>query len=419
MIDGLILTLKVIIPPFLVLNFIPVMIWFERKGSAYIQNRRGPNRAHIFGVRLGGMIHNVADVVKLMTKEDIIPDNVNRFYFILAPLIAIFVGVVTIAVIPFADVIHIGERIIHLQVADLNVGILYIFAISSLGVYSVLLAGWASNNKYSLIGGLRAASQMVSYELALGLSVVALFMMAETVSVSEIVNQQGTHVLNWNFIKQPLAFIIFWVAIFAETNRTPFDLPEGESELVAGYHTEYSSMKFALFFMAEYAHMVVAAALIAALFVGGWQIPFISTMDLRNQAPFYMHLLVLTLSCGALFLGLLLTSKYRKGKYGDARENEVLIFGVPLIGLALLGGGAALFTGPWALPEWGRIAFAASMQAACFGAKMTFFAFFFIWVRWTVPRFRYDQVMNLGWKGMLPLALLNIVITGVVLLWRT
>ncbi|OGP13572.1 MAG: hypothetical protein A3I75_00130 [Deltaproteobacteria bacterium RIFCSPLOWO2_02_FULL_50_16] len=416
--DILIFILKIVIPPVLVLNFIPLMIWFERKGSAYIQERRGPNRAHILGIRLGGIIHNFADVIKLITKEDIIPANVNRLYFIGAPLIAIFVGIVTIAVVPLADSVQIGEKLVHIQVADLNVGILYVFAISSLGVYSVLLAGWSSNNKYSLLGGLRAASQMVSYELALGLTVVGLFMLAESASVSEIVRHQGPHVLHWNFVQQPLAFIIFWIAVFAETNRTPFDLPEGESEIVAGYHTEYSSMKFALFFMAEYAHMVVAAALITALFFGGWQVPFLTTLDLKTQAPFYLYVTVLTVSFIALFFGLLLLSQFKKGKYRDARDYEVLVFGIPLFLLALAGGGSAIFTGPWALPEWGRVLFAALVQATSFGIKMTFFAFFFIWIRWTLPRFRYDQVMNFGWKGMLPLALLNIVVTGVVLLWK-
>ena len=418
MLDAVILGLKILIPPILVLNFIPLMIWFERKGSAYIQERRGPNRANILGIRLGGIIHNFADVIKLLTKEDIIPANANRFYFILAPMIAIFVAVATVAVIPFADSIRIGQHIVDLQVANLNVGVIYIFAISSLGVYSSLLAGWSSNNKYALLGGLRAASQMVSYELALGLAIVSIFMTSESVNILIIIREQGTDVLNWNFIRQPLAFIIFWIAVFAETNRTPFDLPEGESELVAGYHIEYSSMKFALFFMAEYAHMVVAAALIAALFFGGWQVPFISTMELRTQAPFYLYLTVLGTGFAATFFGFLLLSKFRKGKYGDLRDYETLVFGLPLLVIGIAAIILALTTGPWPLPEWGRITFAAVIQLTTFTVKLLFFAFFFIWIRWTVPRFRYDQVMNFGWKGMLPLALLNIVITGIVLLWR-
>lgn len=333
----------------LVISLIPLLIWMERKVSAYIQDRRGPNRASIFGVRLWGMIHNIADVIKLLTKEDIIPAGANKFYFVLAPAILMFVSFVAVAVIPFADSVYWEEgQVISMQLADLDVGLLYILAISSLAVYSIMLAGWSSNNKYSFLGGLRASSQMISYEIAMGLSVVALFMISGSVGLNEIVRDQGPLPWHWNFFRQPLAFFVFLAASYAETNRTPFDLPEGESEIVAGYHVEYSSMKFAMFFMGEYAAMVIASAVAASLFLGGWQVPFLSTENLRSMAPVFLH------------------------------------------------------------PSF----FAAVLQMTTFLAKILFFCFLFVWVRWTLPRFRYDQLMSFGWRVMLPLALLNILATG-------
>ncbi|MBI4366856.1 MAG: NADH-quinone oxidoreductase subunit H, partial [Deltaproteobacteria bacterium] len=226
-----------------ILNFIPLMIWFERKGSAYIQDRRGPNRAAILGIRMGGMLHNIADVLKLLTKEDIVPTQAHRFFYFLAPILAMFVASVTVGVIPFAAPLAIGERMtISFQVADLNVGILYVLAMGSLGVYGVLLAGWSANNNYTLLGGLRASAQMVSYEIAMALALVAVILAAGSVRIGEIIDMQRGGVWMWNIVMQPVAFVIFLTALFAETNRNPFDLPEGESELVAGYHTEYSSM---------------------------------------------------------------------------------------------------------------------------------------------------------------------------------
>ena len=339
--------LKILLIPLVVLNFVPLLIWMERKVSAYIQDRRGPNRASIFGVRLWGMMHNLADVIKLLTKEDVIPPGAHRLYFVLAPAILMFVSFVTVAVIPFAEDLPMTGRLLTFQIADLSVGILYILALSSLSVYSILLAGWSSNNKYSFLGGLRASSQMISYEITMGLSLVSIIMLAGSVSVNEIVRNQGPLPWHWNIFRQPLAFLLFMAASYAETNRTPFDLPEGESEIFAGFHVEYSSMKFALFYMGEYAAMVVVSALTASLFLGGWQVPFFPTDSLR------------------------------------------------------------LFVGPF---------FTVALQSAVFLAKIFLLCFLFIWVRWTLPRFRYDQLMAFGWKMTLPLALINIFVTGVVLL---
>ncbi|MBI2081932.1 MAG: NADH-quinone oxidoreductase subunit H [Deltaproteobacteria bacterium] len=409
--------IKVILIPVIVLNFIPLLIWFERKGAAYMQDRRGPNRASIFGIRLGGMLHNLADVIKLLTKEEFIPAGANKFYFVLAPFLTMFIYFVTVAVIPFGDELQLGKWKIPLQVADLNVGVLYLFSMSSLAIYGILLAGWSSNNKYSFLGGLRASSQMISYEVALGLSIVSIFMLSESVSLGEIVRSQGTAPWNWYFLKQPLAFVLFVMAVFAETNRIPFDLPEGESELVAGFHVEYSSMKFALFFMAEYVAMVVASAVIVSLFFGGWQVPFLSTEMLKEGASFYLRMVLLAAGVISILAGLLLLSKFRRGKYRDLRDYEVFVLGIPAILVGFGLGFYLYYVGVPILPDWARSVFAAACQMGSFLTKVTLFCFFFVWVRWTLPRFRYDQVMSFGWKGLLPLALFNIIATGVYLLF--
>lgn len=336
---------KVIFVVSVVLTLVPVLIWWERKGAAYIQDRRGPNRANIAGIRLGGFIHNFADALKLFFKEDIIPARAHKIIYVMAPALAVFVTLSVAAVIPFAAPARFGDTIIKFQIADLNIGVLYIAAIASLSVYSVLLAGWSSGSGYSLLGGIRASSQMISYEVAMGLALIGVIIYAGTVRLDEIVALQGVVPWDWNFCRQPLACLIFLICLFAEANRNPFDLPEGESELVAGYHTEYSSMKFALFFMAEYAHMAVGSMIFVALFWGGWQVPFLSTEALNNF---------------------------------------------------------------WTYPL-----FTVIVHLGAFLVKVLFWCWFFIWVRWTLPRFRFDQLMRLGWTVLLPLALINLVITAI------
>ena len=310
-----------------------IMIYAERRVSAFIQGRLGPNR-----VGPQGIFQPLADGIKFLMKEDIIPAGVDKPIFILAPAILLIPALMTFAVIPFGSDITLFGRQIPLQVADVNVGILYILALTSIGVYGIVLAGWSSNSKYSLLGGLRSSAQLISYELAMGLAVVSIILLSGSLKLNDIVGDQQGHFLSWNVFKQPLAFLIFLVAVYAETNRLPFDLSEAEQELVGGYHTEYSSMKFAMFFMAEYANMITAAALTVTLFFGGWDVPFV------NEA---------------------------------------------------------------ALGMWG-----AMLSVTSFILKMGFFLFLFIWVRWTFPRFRYDQLMRLGWKVMLPLALFNIFLTA-------
>lgn len=344
---------------FLLLNTVPVMVWLERRGAAFIQDRIGPNRVNIAGFSIFGLVQPLADVVKFLFKEDFIPPAANRIFYLLAPVLTLIPAMMTFAVVPFGDVLRVGDRVVQLQVADLNVGILYVFAIASLGVYGIVLAGWSSNNKYSFLGSVRSGAQMISYEISMALSVLGIVMCFGTLELDEIVRAQGARLFGilplWGVVLQPLGFILFTIAVFAETNRLPFDLPEAEPELVVGYHTEYSSMKFATFFMAEYIAMTTGAAVIVTLFFGGWQIPFVSSETLNAWTA------------------------------------------------ALVGPGA----GSWV---------AALIQFGTFSAKLGFFLWLFIWVRWTLPRFRYDQLMRLGWKVMLPLALANVLVTGVGLL---
>jgi NADH-quinone oxidoreductase subunit H len=313
----------------------------ERKISAWIQDRHGPNRVGY------GWLQPAADGVKNIMKEETYPGSANLPLFILAPAISFIPAMITWAVIPFASPLPTPWGRIDMVVADLPVGFLFCLAISSLGVYGVVLAGWSSNNKYALLGGLRSSAQMISYEIAMGMSTVCVLLLSGNVSLTTIIQQQAT--MGWNVALLSIAFFIFLVAAFAETNRLPFDLPEAESELIAGYHTEYSAMKFSLFFIAEYANMVTASALITSLFFGGWDIPF---TQWDNLPPYTVLKTVLT-------LGAFLT-------------------------------------------------------------KVLFFLFFFMWIRWTLPRFRYDQLMSLGWKLMLPLALtyVTIVATAVLVLDR-
>lgn len=335
-INLIIIISKIAVVHGILLTGVAYSVYAERRVSAFMQNRIGPNR-----VGPAGLLQPLVDVIKLLLKEDIVPEKANKFIHSLAPTISIIVSLSTFAVIPFGDTITIGDRVIQLQIADVNIGILYFLAMTSLGVYGVTLSGWSSNNKYSLLGGLRSSAQMISYELSMGLSVIAIILINGSLELDTMVSNQAGW--KWNIILQPVGFLIFLVSAFAETNRTPFDLPEAEQELVGGYHTEYSSMKFALFFLAEYANVIVSSAMIVTLYLGGWQFPY-----LQN-------------------------------------------FGLPPMLVSIL-------------------------QVLTFAAKVIFMVFFFIWVRWTVPRFRYDQLMNLGWKVMLPLGIANLVITALVIL---
>ncbi len=344
---------------FMMVNIVPIMVWVERRGSALLQNRLGPNRVGPFG-----LLQSLADALKFIFKEDKAPGHVDKFYYHLAPVVAVMPAFMTFAVVPWAAPIAIGEgRQITFQLANLNIGFLFIFAVASLGVYGIIMGAWASNSKYALFGGLRSTSQMISYELSMGLSVIGMVMITQSVELNAMAAYQGEALLTlgpltipkWGILLQPIGFLIFTTAAFAETNRLPFDLPEGESEIVAGYHLEYGAMKFAIFMMAEYLNMLTASALITTLYFGGWQL-----------LP---------------GMGWILESLSLEGLTHD----------------------------------WALVAF----QTASFFIKVLTWMWIFVWVRWTLPRFRYDQLMDLGWKGMLPLSLLNIFATGLYLYWST
>ena len=310
----------------------------ERKIAAVLQDRRGPNRAGPFGI-----LQPLADGLKLFFKEDIIPDFSSKFLFILGPSLAMLTAIMTSAIVPWGDKVHLFGRDISLQIADINVGILYVFAVVSMGVYGIMIGSWASNNKFSLMGGLRAASQIISYELAMGITIIALLMVTGTLSLKEMVLQQQAGY--WNIVYQPLGFLLFLICAFAECNRAPFDLSEAESELIGGYHTEYSSMKLGFYLFSEYINMFISSVIMATLFFGGYDIPFV------NEA--------------------------------DYNQNLMAGLGV----LALM-------------------------------AKVVCFIFLFMWVRWTIPRFRYDQLMNLGWRILIPISLFNMLVTGAIILLK-
>ena len=306
----------------------------ERKVAAILQDRRGPNRAGPFG-----LLQPLADGLKLFFKEEIIPNFSSKFLFILGPGLAMLTAIMTSAVIPWGNTIEVFGRTINLQIADVNIGILYVFGVVSMGVYGIMIGSWASNNKFSLLGGMRAASQIISYELAMGISLIALLMVTGTLSLKEmVVQQQGSL---WNIAYQPLGFLIFLICAFAECNRTPFDLPEAENELVGGYHTEYSSMKLGFYLFAEYINMFISSVIMSTLFFGGYDVPF----------------------------------------FDEAAHAD-----------------------------WGN--WLALIGVAALMAKVIFFIFLFMWVRWTIPRFRYDQLMRLGWQILIPLALFNMLVTG-------
>ncbi|MEN9512006.1 MAG: hypothetical protein RLZZ370_1825 [Bacteroidota bacterium] len=309
----------------------------ERKVAAFLQDRQGPNRAGVFG-----LLQPIADAGKMFFKEDLIPAASEKWLFIMGPGIAMFTACMTGAAIPWGTELHVFGYTLNMQIADIDIGILYVIGFVSMGVYGIMIGGWASNNKYSLYGAIRASSQMISYELAMGLSIIAVVMMTGTLSLKEIAAQQ--HGINWNIWYQPIGFIIFFTCALAECNRAPFDLPECESELIGGYHTEYSSMKLGFYLFAEYINMFISSAVIATLYFGGYNFP---GMDLI-ESP------------------------------------------------ALLG--------------W--------LQFIALFAKIFFFIFVFMWIRWTLPRFRYDQLMHLGWKSLIPLAIINMLITAAVVLLR-
>jgi NADH-quinone oxidoreductase subunit H len=405
------------------LNIIPVLIWLERKGSAIIQDRIGPNRADVFGLRFFGMLHNIADVIKLLMKEDFVPSRTSRFFYLLAPFWFMAVALVPLMTVPLAAPQFFGTLPVRFQAADLDAGVLFILAVTGMGVYGLILAGWASNNKFSLLGALRTTAQMVSYELALAAAVVGVLATYGTARISTLVESQaGPLVLfgrewplpGWGVFLQPVAFLVVLTCAFAETNRNPFDLPEGESELVAGYHTEYPGMKFALFFMAEYANMVVASVTVSTLFLGGYQVPFVTTETMlahpREVLMVMLGGLVAAGLAGGAWLFALGVARERFERGMRRLELFLLALGGVLTAVAALAVLPLVPSMP--VPPWLPPLLCAIVQGTALMAKVMFFCWLYVWVRWTLPRFRYDQLMRFGWRFLLPLALANLLVTA-------
>lgn len=346
-----ILLCKIIVIFAAVLTVVAYLSYAERRIGGFIQDRLGPNR-----VGPWGLLQPVADGLKFVFKEDFVPAKANRILHALAPAIIMGTAILGLSVIPFGSSIQIGRYKVNLIISDIDAGILFLLAIGGLSLYGLVLGGWASNNKYSLLGSLRSCAQLLSYETTMALAVLSTVLLFGTLSLYEITELQTSNPLKWGVIKAPLSFLLFLITAFAETNRIPFDLPEAESELVAGYHTEYSGMKFAMFFMAEYTHMIVVSSVIVSLFFGGWQIPFFSHVQLLSS------------------LGGLLGRGWA----------EIVVF---------------------------------LLSVLSFSIKTAFFLFFFIWIRWTLPRFRFDQLLNLGWKVLLPISIFNLLITAGVIVY--
>ena len=334
--------------------FAPVLTWVERKQSAMMQDRIGANRADIMGFTALGLFHIIADAAKLFFKEDFIPDGANRALHTMAPIIALIPAILTFAVIPFGGEYSLFGKDVNLVISDLDVGLLFVFAIASLATYGYVVAGWSSNNNWSLLGSMRTASQMVSYEVTMGLTIIGVLMVYGSMQLTQIGAAQENF-WRWGFILQPLGFLMFLTASIAENKRIPFDNPEAESELVAGYFTEYSGLKFGMFFMAEFIEIVTIAAIVTILFFGAWHIPFVTTASLLSIFDFL----------------------------GTTGSNLIVML----------------------------------IHVGVFFTKVVIFIFIQMTIRWTLPRFRYDHIMKLGWKILLPLSLANIVVTGVVILW--
>ena len=381
---------------FVLLTTLAYLQWIERKVLAHIQLRMGPYR-----VGPHGLLQPLADVIKLLTKEGFIPKNVNMFFYLLAPFLAVTVALIAISVIPFGPEITVGGVTTFMQLTDLNIGILFLLALSSVGVYGIALAGWASNSKYALLGSLRASAQMISYELPMAISIAAPLLLLNTLSLREMVDMQSGFALGflprWTIFQAPfpqvISFFVFLICAFAETNRVPFDLPEAENELVAGFHTEYSSMSFAAFFMAEYANMITVTAIGALLFLGGWH-PIFPTEYGSWLIPVLLFVIAGVI---AIFHGI-----------NPARPFDRItlpVTGIVFIGLGLLF--AVPLLQPYILPLF------------WFVAKTGVLLFLFIWIRGTLPRFRYDQLMAFAWKFMFPIALVNLVLTALIVVLTT
>jgi len=418
-VEGTIVAL--IVTSLLSLGSVPILVWMERRVAAFIQDRLGPNRSNIFGFRIGGIVQSFADMLKLIVKEEFYPKHIKfKFYYMLAPAIVFGASYLTFAVIPFSDTLLTDKGLSVVQLLPIELGILWFVALAGLSIYGIILAGWSSHNKYGMLGSLRATSQVISYEVSMGLAIVSMLLTYGTIYLNGMVDFQGELLWGflpaWGILIQPLAGIIFIITAFAETNRAPFDVAEGESEIVAGYHTEYSAMKFALFFMGEYVAMAASSALIVTMFFGGYHLPWLNSSALLESPKVVLTIIGVVLI--PLIGGMIYWMRKNNRISGinepqRTRETKILtiILALTLIGSEL--GVLALLNADITNQISSYIA--TTIQILTFVIKVFMMNFVFIWVRWTLPRFRYDQIQSLGWNILLPLAIANVIITAIVI----
>ena len=414
---------SIVLAALLALLMIPVLVWLERRVCGLIQDRPGPNRTNVFGFRLGGVVQSFADVVKLVVKEEYYPSHIRygRWIFILAPMITFASALLAFMVIPFADTVTVEGVAMRIQGLPVAYGILWYLAIGAIGIIGMVFGGWLSHNKYSLLGALRSAAQMISYELALGLGVISMILTYNTIDFNAMVQwQSGTFwgvLPAWGLFVQPLAAIIIIVALFVETNRAPFSVAEGESEIVAGFMTEYTAMKFAMYFMGEYVAMNTASAVIVTMFLGGYQLPWVSTSMLLERFHLFGWglMVVLPIVIGLFILWMRKNNRVRPTVSTDGgRARETKILTLVLIGVTLLLEAILLYLTFWGAGSGSIDLAVALLQIVIFVVKLMLINLFFIVIRWTLPRFRYDQVQQLGWRYLLPLSLFNIFVTAII-----
>jgi NADH-quinone oxidoreductase subunit H len=416
----IIIIINIILAIILAVGVVPIFVWWERRVSGFMQDRSGPNRCNIGPMRLGGLIQSFADMLKLVFKEDFTPSHIRyKFFFTIAPAIVFFCSFLTFGVIPFSDILIIDGKESIMQALPNELGIMWFIAFAGLSVYGIILGGYSSGSKYGLLGSIRASAQVISYEAAMGLAIISMILSYGSIHLTDMVNAQaGTYlgvIPMWGIFIQPLAAIIFIVCAFAETNRAPFDLAEGESELVAGYHTEYSAMRFGLFQVGEYAAMSASSAIIVTLFFGGYQVPWLDTHAIQSNINYVIAAIIILLPIKVYILTKWMKKNNKAIGSNKSREKETKILTFAFWGLSLFIMAVLILFLIIGLGTNGINIVTAVIQVGTFLVKFFMMAFVFIWIRWTVLRFRYDQLQMLGWKVLIPLALLNIVVTAIVI----
>ena len=419
----LIAVMSFVLGALLALLTIPVLVWLERRVASLVQDRLGPNRTNVFGFRLGGVVQSFADVVKLLLKEEYYPSHIKngKWLFMLAPVITFAAALLAFMAIPFADTLQIDGEALRVQALPIDYGVFWYMAISAIGVLGIIFGGWLSHNKYALLGASRAGSMVISYELPLGLSILAFILTYDTIDFNAMVQRQSGTFFGflpaWGILVQPLGAIILIVALFAETNRNPFTVAEGESEIVAGYMTEHTAMKFAMYFMGEYVAMNTASAVIITMIFGGYQVPWVSTEMLLENFSIFATVLMVTVPIVVFVLirWMRKNNAVRPTVSTDGgRDFETKVLSIALVAMTVLIVTILLYLSFFAQSDLANSITVMLFQIVVFVVKLMLFNIFFILIRWTVPRFRYDQVQHLGWYYLLPLSMLNLFITAIV-----